>query len=83
MVLSEVDGGRAVPALRRDAESYELTVDLEAQVGERRRRIPTRIRDRRVPAARCCCSGLDEIGRTLLEEPLIAAFERRRGHGRA
>jgi 3-isopropylmalate/(R)-2-methylmalate dehydratase small subunit len=64
---------------RRSAASgkYELTIDLEKQsvrddlgfragfhIDEYRRKM--------------LLQGLDEIGRTLLEEPLIAAFERRR-----
>jgi 3-isopropylmalate/(R)-2-methylmalate dehydratase small subunit len=56
---------------------YRLTVDLEQQVVEDDRGFRTRFAlepYRREMLLR----GLDEIGRTLLEEPRIAAFEQRR-----
>ena len=63
---------------RREASrNYELTIDLEKQS----------VRDELGFRATFCIDeyrrrmllqGLDEIGRTMLEEPVIAAFERRR-----
>jgi 3-isopropylmalate/(R)-2-methylmalate dehydratase small subunit len=61
----------------REASPYEVTVDLESQwirdaAGfEARFEIDAYRRDMML-------RGLDEIGRTLLSEPRIAAFERRR-----
>ena len=61
----------------REATSYEVTVDLDSQwvrdAGgfEARFEIDAYHRDMML-------RGLDEIGRTLLNEPRIAAFERRR-----
>jgi 3-isopropylmalate/(R)-2-methylmalate dehydratase small subunit len=61
----------------RDSSRYELTVDLESQWirdadgFEARFEIDAYRRDMML-------RGLDEIGRTLLSEPRIAAFERRR-----
>jgi 3-isopropylmalate/(R)-2-methylmalate dehydratase small subunit len=71
--------GEVVELFRRceAVEGYELTVDLEAQ----------RVTDRSGFVAsfeidpyrrEMLLEGLDEIGRTLLEEPRIAAFEQRR-----
>ena len=63
---------------RRAANSkYELTIDLEKQSvrDEFGFRAGFRIDEYR---RQMLLQGLDEIGRTLLEEPLIAAFERRR-----
>jgi 3-isopropylmalate/(R)-2-methylmalate dehydratase small subunit len=59
------------------AESYELTVDLETRSVSDRAGFHAQfeIEDYR---RQMLLRGLDEIGRTLLEEPRIAAFERRR-----
>ena len=70
-----------VDALIRSSEGglYEIVVDLERQM----------VTDDRAFSARFSADaygrelllrGLDEIGRTLLEEPSIAAFERRGSH---
>lgn len=64
---------------RRAANSrYELTIDLEKQSvrDEQGFRAGFHIDEYR---RQMLLQGLDEIGRTLLQEPLIAAFERRRG----
>jgi 3-isopropylmalate/(R)-2-methylmalate dehydratase small subunit len=57
--------------------SYELTIDLETRAVRDGLdfRASFHIDDYR---RQMLLQGLDEIGRTLLEEPLIAAFERRR-----
>ena len=64
---------------RRSAASrkYELTIDLEKQSvrDELGFRAGFHIDEYR---RKMLLQGLDEIGRSLLEEPLIAAFERRR-----
>jgi 3-isopropylmalate/(R)-2-methylmalate dehydratase small subunit len=63
---------------RRAADSnYELTIDLDKKSvrDELGFRAGFHIDDYR---RQMLLQGLDEIGRTLLEEPLIAAFERRR-----
>ena len=66
---------------RAASPSYELTIDLEKQS----------VRDAAGFHARftmdeyrrqMLLQGMDEIGKTLLEEPLIAAFERRRATSR-
>ena len=62
---------------RVSSRSYELTIDLEKQsvrdeLGFRARFHIDEYRRQML------LQGLDEIGRTLLEEPVIAAFERRR-----
>jgi 3-isopropylmalate/(R)-2-methylmalate dehydratase small subunit len=62
---------------RASSRSYELTIDLEKQsvrdeLGFRARFHIDEYRRQML------LQGLDEIGRTLLEEPVIAAFERRR-----
>jgi 3-isopropylmalate/(R)-2-methylmalate dehydratase small subunit len=61
---------------RASSRNYELTIDLEKQsvrdgLGFR---ASFHIDDYR---REMLLQGLDEIGRTLLQEPLIAAFERR------
>ena len=63
---------------RREASrNYELTIDLEKQSvrDELGFRATFCIEEYR---RRMLLQGLDEIGRTMLEEPVIAAFERRR-----
>jgi 3-isopropylmalate/(R)-2-methylmalate dehydratase small subunit len=62
---------------RASNSNYELTVDLEKQSvrDEIGFRASFHIDEYRRPML---LQGLDEIGRTLLEEPLIAAFERQR-----
>jgi 3-isopropylmalate/(R)-2-methylmalate dehydratase small subunit len=59
------------------AESYELTVDLNARAVSDRAGFHSQFE---IDAYRraMLMNGLDDIGRTLLEEPRIAAFERRR-----
>src|SRR5687767_12394577 len=75
VVLAEVDVEELFR--RRATRDYELTIDLEKQS----------VRDAAGFHARftmdeyrrqMLLQGLDEIGKTLREEPLIAAFERRR-----
>jgi 3-isopropylmalate/(R)-2-methylmalate dehydratase small subunit len=62
---------------RAASRNYELTIDLEkGSVRDQRGfRASFHIDEYR---RQMLLQGLDEIGRTLLEEPLIAAFERRR-----
>jgi 3-isopropylmalate/(R)-2-methylmalate dehydratase small subunit len=62
---------------RATSSGYELTIDLEKQSvrDELGFRAGFHIDDYR---RQMLLQGLDEIGRTLLQEPLIAAFERRR-----
>lgn len=62
---------------RTSNRTYELTIDLDKQTvrDELGFRAGFQIDDYR---RHMLLQGLDEIGRTLLEEPLIAAFERRR-----
>jgi 3-isopropylmalate/(R)-2-methylmalate dehydratase small subunit len=62
---------------RASNRNYELTIDLEKRSvrDELGFRASFPIDDYR---RQMLLQGLDEIGRTLLEEPLIAAFERRR-----
>jgi len=67
-----------VDALIRSSEGgvREIVVDLEQQLVEDDRGFSTRFSAD--PYGReLLLRGLDEIGRTLLEEPSIAAFERR------
>src|ERR671910_1189201 len=61
---------------RATSSGYELTIDLEKQSvrDELGFRAGFHIDDYR---RQMLLQGLDEIGRTLLQEPLIAAFERR------
>ena len=61
---------------RASSRNYELTIDLEKQSvrDELGFRASFYIDDYR---REMLLQGLDEIGRTLLQEPLIAAFERR------
>jgi 3-isopropylmalate/(R)-2-methylmalate dehydratase small subunit len=59
------------------ADRYELTVDLGAQSVSDRSGFHSQFEVEPYRRA-MLMSGLDEIGRTLLEEPRIAAFERRR-----
>jgi 3-isopropylmalate/(R)-2-methylmalate dehydratase small subunit len=66
---------------RASSRNYELTIDLEKQSvrDELGFRASFHIDDYR---REMLLQGLDEIGRTLLQEPLIAAFERRQAaHG--
>jgi 3-isopropylmalate/(R)-2-methylmalate dehydratase small subunit len=62
---------------RGSSRNYELTIDLEKQSvrDELGFRASFQIDEYR---RQMLLQGLDEIGRTLLEEPVIAAFERRR-----
>ncbi len=62
---------------RATSSGYELTIDLEKQSvrDELGFRAGFHIDDYR---RQMLLQGLDEIGRTLLQEPLIAVFERRR-----
>ena len=59
------------------ADRYELTVDLGAQSVSDRSGFHSQFEVEPYRRA-MLMNGLDEIGRTLLEEPRIAAFERRR-----
>ena len=60
-----------------EAHSYELTVDLNARSVSDRAGFHSQFEVDSYRRA-MLMNGLDEIGRTLLEEPHIAAFERRR-----
>jgi 3-isopropylmalate/(R)-2-methylmalate dehydratase small subunit len=62
---------------RASSRNYELTIDLDKQSvrDELGFRASFHIDEYR---RQMLLQGLDEIGRTLLEEPVIAAFERRR-----
>jgi 3-isopropylmalate/(R)-2-methylmalate dehydratase small subunit len=70
-----------VDELQRRCEAaggdYSLTVDLEKQQIEDGRGFRTRF-ELEPYRREMLLRGLDEIGRTLLEEPRIAAFERQR-----
>jgi 3-isopropylmalate/(R)-2-methylmalate dehydratase small subunit len=72
---------REVDELQRRCEAaggdYSLTVDLEKQQIEDGRGFRTRF-ELEPYRREMLLRGLDEIGRTLLEEPRIAAFERQR-----
>jgi 3-isopropylmalate/(R)-2-methylmalate dehydratase small subunit len=59
------------------AGTYELTVDLNARSVSDRQGFHSQFEIETYRRA-MLMNGLDEIGRTLLEEPRIAAFERRR-----
>ena len=67
-----------VDALIRSSEGglYEIVVDLEKQVVTDVRALSAQFRAASY-GRELLLKGLDEIGRTLLEEPSIAAFERR------
>jgi 3-isopropylmalate/(R)-2-methylmalate dehydratase small subunit len=67
-----------VDALIRSSEGglYEIVVDLEKQVVTDDRAFSAQFRADAY-GRELLLKGLDEIGRTLLEEPSIAAFERR------
>ena len=77
VVLPEAEVGAARRRALAPANGYELTVDLVEGRCAMAKASPPDSRWTTI-AATCCCRGLDEIGRTLLEEPAIAAFERRR-----
>lgn len=64
------------------ADSYELTVDLNARSVSDRAGFHSQFEVDPYRRA-MLMNGLDETGRTLLEEPRIAAFERRRAALRA
>src|SRR4051812_19194080 len=77
VVLADAELDQLFRRARAAADGYELTVDLRQR----------RIRDGQGIEAECAMDdyrremlleGLDEIGKTLLQEPRIAAFERAR-----
>jgi 3-isopropylmalate/(R)-2-methylmalate dehydratase small subunit len=62
---------------RASSRNYELTIDLEKQSVRDELGFRASFHIDEYPR-QMLLQGLDEIGRTLLEEPVIAAFERRR-----
>ena len=78
-LLPVVLAGGAVDELfqRADTKGYELTVDLRTQTVSDAPGFSARFEIEEY-RRQMLLRGLDEIGRTLLEEPRIAAFERRR-----
>jgi len=78
VVLQEAQVQELVSPVAAATAGYELTVDLVHRRVARRGRVSRPGFAMDEYRREMLLKGLDEIGKTLLEEPRIAAFERRR-----